>query len=96
MEENPCGSRICESCEQDRKDNLAETIAEQEKEIEELNKAIVARWELIKTDMGSWVDDIITDKRRYADDADRREGLIKSLNVMLNELGQQVGDKYDN
>jgi len=88
IEPNICGKYICYRCEEDRLDAFKE--AEQKKK---LNKAIKQRWELVKKDMENWVEDYTTDDIYSIVE---REGLIKSLNVMLNELGQQVGDEYDN
>ena len=95
MEENPCGNYLCESCEQDRKNYVAKREKEKEEKIEKLNKAIVERWEFIKKDTADWVNGIITDKQRFTDDVERREDVIRMLNVMCNELGQFITDEYE-
>jgi len=91
IEPDICGKYICYRCEEDRLNAFKE--AEQKKK---LNKAITARWDLLKNEMEGWINEIVNEERIFTDDIVRREGLIKSLNVMLNELGQQVGDEYDN
>ena len=88
IEPNICGKYICDSCEEERLDIFREN--ERKKK---LNEAIKQRWELVKKDMENWVEDYTTDNIYSIVE---REGLVKSLNVMLNELGQQVGDEYDN
>ena len=96
IEPDICGKYICYSCEEDRLNAFKEAEQEKAEEKKKLNKAIIARWDLLKNEMEGWINEIVNEERIFTDDIVRREGLIKSLNVMLNELGQQVGDEYDN
>ena len=98
IEPNICGKYICYICEEDRLDAFKEAEQEKAEEKKKLNKAIIARWELLKKEMEGWINELIIfapEGKSFTDDIVRREGLVKSLNVMLNELGQQVGDEYD-
>lgn len=97
IEPNICGKYICDTCEESRLDAFKEAQQEKADKKEKINKAIIARWNLLKEDMEGWVNEFITfapEEKRFTDDIVRREGLIKSLNVMLEEIGLTVCDDY--
>jgi hypothetical protein len=102
IEKNPCEKRLCGGCEEYRLDEIAEedrlTVLKEEQEKtdkkEKLNEAIVARWELLKEEMEGWINEVVNEDKRFTDDIVRREGLIKSLNIMLDETGLSMCDDY--
>jgi hypothetical protein len=62
-----------------------------------LNKAIIARWALIKKSVGYWIKETLSEPYKETDEYGYgRQGLISALNVMIAELGDmKIGELTD-